>query len=415
MANPLFRQTAIERLSSPERLDTLIQVTTARAWLALAAMIMVIAAALLWGIRGRTSETFGGPGILLPAGGLFDIETEGTGVITDYYVKLGDHVKQGQMVARLAQPDLEEQIRQVKARLGNVRKHGGEATALIAQNRILLMASLKDQIGKVEQSRTATRQYVAYLEERLRAQSEALKQGLVTREAYENTVQQLATAQQTLVAAEAEIKALGAQQASLENQTTQSIFTLDQDIETLQQQLELLQQQYERSAFVKSAYDGRVVEFLADEGQLVAAGRSLINLELTGSPLVCLVFVPLVGQLVQQGMTVHVSPDGISWEEYGYIIGRVRSVSATPLSPMGMTTYLHNETLVQQFSGQGGAYLVEVDLEKDGATLSGFKWSARSGSTVRVGTGMLLSATIVTREHAPITLVIPALRKWLGV
>lgn len=415
MANPLFRQTAIERLSSPERLDTLIQVTTVRAWLALAAMLAVIAAALFWGIRGRTSETLGGFGILLPEGGLFDIETEASGVVTDFYVKLGDPVKKGQTVARLAQRELEEQIRQVKARLTDVRKHGGEATALITKNRSLLVASLKDQIRKVEQSRTATEQYAAYLEERLRAQDQALKRGLITQDVYENTVQQLAAARQALVAAEAEIKGLGAQQASLENQATQNIFTLDQEVRTLQQQLELLEQQYERSAFVKSAYDARVVELLADDGEMVTAGRPLINVELTESPLVCLVFVPLAGQLVQPGMTVHVSPAGISWEEYGYIIGRVRSVSTAPLSPAAMTTYLHNETLVQQFSGQGGAYLVEVDLEKDEATLSGFKWSARSGSTVRAGSGMLLSATIVTREHAPITLVIPTLRKWLGV
>lgn len=37
--DPLFRQSALERLSSPEQLDQLMQVTTSRGWFALAAVI----------------------------------------------------------------------------------------------------------------------------------------------------------------------------------------------------------------------------------------------------------------------------------------------------------------------------------------------------------------------------------------
>ena len=41
--DPLFRQSALERLSSPEQLDQLLQVTTSRGWLALVGVIALLA------------------------------------------------------------------------------------------------------------------------------------------------------------------------------------------------------------------------------------------------------------------------------------------------------------------------------------------------------------------------------------
>ncbi len=38
MSQGLFRETSLEKLSSPEQLDALIKVTSPRAWLALAAL-----------------------------------------------------------------------------------------------------------------------------------------------------------------------------------------------------------------------------------------------------------------------------------------------------------------------------------------------------------------------------------------
>jgi HlyD family secretion protein len=53
-------------------------------------------------------------------------------------------------------------------------------------------------------------------------------------------------------------------------------------------------------------------------------------------------------------------------------------------------------------------------MEHDTSTASGFKWTSRSGPQIEVNGGTLLTATITTQKQAPITLVIPALRRWLG-
>src|SRR5882724_8188165 len=50
MQDKLFRQTALEKLSSPEELDQLMQVTTPRGWFALAALIVLVVVAVVIGV-----------------------------------------------------------------------------------------------------------------------------------------------------------------------------------------------------------------------------------------------------------------------------------------------------------------------------------------------------------------------------
>lgn len=61
----LFRQESLERLSTPDQLDQLMQVVSAKSWLPLASLGSLIALALLWGIFGRIPVTAIGKGVLV--------------------------------------------------------------------------------------------------------------------------------------------------------------------------------------------------------------------------------------------------------------------------------------------------------------------------------------------------------------
>src|SRR5579859_2172390 len=61
----LFRKVALERLSSPEELDQLMQITSPRAWLLLAALGCLLGAALIWAIFGTITVTVSGRGALV--------------------------------------------------------------------------------------------------------------------------------------------------------------------------------------------------------------------------------------------------------------------------------------------------------------------------------------------------------------
>jgi HlyD family secretion protein len=51
----------------------------------------------------------------------------------------------------------------------------------------------------------------------------------------------------------------------------------------------------------------------------------------------------------------------------------------------------------------------------DPATPSGFKWTSREGPETKIGSGTLLQVQISVEERRPIELVIPTVRRWLGV
>ncbi len=69
MADPkqsdLFRQESLERLSSPERLDELMQVASPRRWLPLGTVAVLFGVGLVWSVVGRIPVTAQGQGMLV--------------------------------------------------------------------------------------------------------------------------------------------------------------------------------------------------------------------------------------------------------------------------------------------------------------------------------------------------------------
>ena len=170
-----------------------------------------------------------------------------------------------------------------------------------------------------------------------------------------------------------------------------------------------------------STYSGRVLEIRASVGEIVHAGRSLITIEPTGSEglgLNAMIYVPVSqGKLLKPGMRLQVSPVSIRKEEFGVMVGIVSQVSKFPSTAAGMKRVLKNDLLVQQMLKQSGLapIAVKAELIPDPRTVSGFRWTSKKGPPVVIGPGTPCAATIAVREARPIELVVPALRRILGV
>jgi hypothetical protein len=101
MQRPIFRKVAVKRLSSPEQLDQLMQITTPMGWLALIALGGMLVLALLWGIFGSIPVRLTGNGILIRRGGVNAIAAPMSGQLTRLLVTTGDSVTTGQLVAEI--------------------------------------------------------------------------------------------------------------------------------------------------------------------------------------------------------------------------------------------------------------------------------------------------------------------------
>ena len=64
----IFRSSALARHTSPEGLDTLLEITTVKGWIALIGLAAVIVGALIWGVLGRIPQVVPGQGIMVAEG-----------------------------------------------------------------------------------------------------------------------------------------------------------------------------------------------------------------------------------------------------------------------------------------------------------------------------------------------------------
>jgi HlyD family secretion protein len=76
---------------------------------------------------------------------------------------------------------------------------------------------------------------------------------------------------------------------------------------------------------------------------------------------------------------------------------------------------LRNEAVAKQMQASGAVTEVRAALIVDPSTPSGFKWSTSKGPPDRIEGATLANVAIIVDRKRPITLVMPFLRKTLGV
>ena len=98
---PIFRQAALERLSSPEQLDQLMPIIALRGWIALFTVIGLVLLALAWSFFDTIPTQVTGRGILIRGGQLLPVVAPVGGQIEALFVQAGDLVQPGQIIASL--------------------------------------------------------------------------------------------------------------------------------------------------------------------------------------------------------------------------------------------------------------------------------------------------------------------------
>lgn len=108
----LFSKEALKKLRSPERLDTLLEVTTPVGWMALAAMCIMVFSIFMWSVFGAFVEKVEGVGILLDSSGVVKVSSVSSGRVESVRVATGDYVRKGDIIATLELPtmDVESKI-----------------------------------------------------------------------------------------------------------------------------------------------------------------------------------------------------------------------------------------------------------------------------------------------------------------
>ncbi|MFC3231040.1 NHLP bacteriocin system secretion protein [Marinibaculum pumilum] len=428
----LFRKAALERLSTPEQLDQAVRVTAPAGWIGLVALVALVLGAILWGILGSAPVKVPAQGILLSPTGVLDIVSETQGRISSLLVYPGAPVRRGQVVARIAQPDLEQQLATARAELGELQMQRQKVAAFQERENTARAAVIDQRRANAEQSIGFLRARLEWLGEREAFEKTMLKRGQITRQRHIDTKIEINTVNEAISRAENTIKEAALEERSSSIARERELLELDLRIESTRREIANLADQLGRKSTLRSPYAGRVVEVKANEGEIVTVGLALLSLlpddpasgasaelaedaPIAGDSLIAVLYAaPADGKKIQPGMPVQVSPASVKREEYGFILGTVESVAEIPSTAAGMQRILKNPRLVETLIGDGAPFQVIVRLRRDPSTPSGFLWSSSGGPDVDIDPGTLCEANIAVRDVRLISLAIPALEPLLS-
>src|SRR5438874_11038918 len=122
----LFRKVALERLSSPDRLDALSGIRRPKQWMLWAGIGVLALSTAAWTWFGSVTQRVSGRCIIISPSGISDITANAAGRIIDITVRVGDVVKAGERIGQVVRPELYEQIEGTRGRLGDLRKRQDE-------------------------------------------------------------------------------------------------------------------------------------------------------------------------------------------------------------------------------------------------------------------------------------------------
>ena len=186
----------------------------------------------------------------------------------------------------------------------------------------------------------------------------------------------------------------------------------------------MMEQDLRRASNVVTPYDGRVVEVASYEGALVASGQPILSVEPANGDdgsknardlTVYAYVLSSDAKEIKPGMEAHISPSGFQQEEYGYMLGNVDSVADYPVTMEAITHAFENESLARSMTAEGPVTEVHVTLRKSAETQSGYAWSSRKGPPEEITSGSVSRVEVVTRKQHPIDLVLPYMKRKLGL
>ena len=179
MARDLFRKEALETLDTPDQLDDLLRITSPRAWVALATLIVLLVLALIWGFLGSIPEESKGSGILMLEGGTFTMEAQVRGLVQDIYVQEGDHVTAGAAIARVTQPEQLLKVIKARDRLSKLKSKQAQLQKYSDSFGSMKSSSISSRQKNLEKSITALGNQMVWLQQRLANEEKVYRDGLI--------------------------------------------------------------------------------------------------------------------------------------------------------------------------------------------------------------------------------------------
>lgn len=413
----IFRAAALERLSSPDRLDRLVTLTSPRSWLALVALCLLIGGALAWGFLGTVPTRIAGRGILVTQGGsVFDAMAPAGGNIANIRVTPGALVNKGDLIAELTQPSAKQSLDHARETLADLKAEQARLKAQFDAEEAAQKVNLERQRVALRSIIDSAKQRVTYYDTTLSQLGDLNRAGFVTRQRMQDLMQQRQQADQDARRAESDMAKLEADGAQQTDRRIGEANAAQSRVNEAERRVSEFEVQLSTTTGITAPVAGRVTEIKVAEGSVARPGMSIASIQSGDAGLELVLYVPPEhGKRVEPGMTVRIEPATVRKEEWGTLLGEIVSISEFPATADGMQAILQNAELVRDFTAGGPPYAARVRLLKADDRPGHYRWSSGDGPPLAVTAGTLARAGITIREDRPIALVMPLFKRLAGL
>ena len=415
-----FRQQALAKVTNPDQLDQALRVVRPRHVLGLVVVALVTLVGLVWSVWSTAPVKAGGLGVLLSPSGVASITAPDAGHVDQLLVRAGDRVTVGQPVAQIRRL---EHLDEMQAAAEEARAVENRRQALqeqvSAQDR--MQTELVRQMRQTQTDRLASLEALRQaLEKRRDGESGLRALGMLTAAKLFETESQLAQVNNDIALARNRLSELSLTLEQDASKRHQELTNLQINVQNLSRRADNLRREYQRNSQVMATRAGTIAELAVDINDPVAPGQLIARLladnEADSSvTLTAIAYLPATeGKKVKPGMPALVTPSTVKVELEGYVHGRVTRVAELPATREGLLRRLKNAAQVEDILKAGAPFEVEVELQRDPSTYSGYAWTSGKGPNLRIEPGTLARTEVVVERIHIISLVFPAMDHVLG-
>ncbi|MCE5333480.1 MAG: NHLP bacteriocin system secretion protein [Desulfobacteraceae bacterium] len=216
---------------------------------------------------------------------------------------------------------------------------------------------------------------------------------------------------------EQQIEELVSKDAQLEEQLSSTVYGMKSEANELRRTIAAHERNLRENQEVRSELNGHILELSASVGKLVVKGGQLgiIDTRRADDTVEAVAYFKLAeGKKIKPGMTIRLTPATVQRERFGSILAKVQTVSSYPVTTERVAKVTGNPEVASYLTRDERQIEVYAHLLKDEGSFSGFRWNLSTGPETQVTAGTLASAIVDIEERAPISFVIPLLKKPSG-
>jgi HlyD family secretion protein len=389
----------------------------ATAWL----FVLAVVALMVGAFMVRVPVVVNGQGVLMSDTEVvnYAIMPETDGRLEAFLVRVGEPVRKGQEIARIAIPRLDNEIETARTLLRDLQHKAQRLQAFHAESLGISRRALTQLRTEARQREAALRERLARLDRASEGNRELIAKGFLSTRAADPVVTEREQVEDQIAISRRQLLDAENNFAELAQRHKREALDLQLQLNSQERQLESLLDRTGVETVIVSPYDGVIADLLVDLHQPVSRERRIATVTPAdsvgnGRNLVttAVVFVPAQeGKKITVGMPAQLLPLIYEEQEFGRIESVVTGISSVAADEDVLQRVFKNQKLVRKLFEAEAPYKVTVRVTQDLSNVSGLAWTSSRGPQRLMEPGSIVSGWVVYNQPRILHLLLPAVKR----